>query len=409
MLLPLVPGRNGLIRKNSNESMNLTRWHNYCRSKCGTSSTFQKANERGREMRRASAILLIVILGCSSGALAGNGNNLETIESMQPHVIHLKLKLEELKVLAEKQVITRGLSSKISKVMAGFGAVLADATPGAFVEAYKTLDIFRQNQFIGSVGRFSESPTLSDLDGLTIDDKELYALLQAKPGDSDIKMSEQEITRIRAVVGQGARLTPQLKARLAAEYKKMLVERVKAYMAAGQQSMGVFADKDKPVDAREAFVSLAGEQKESDSNCPHLFSQLDSYPQGATPDSESLIYWAKQKFGDLKPVINIVHVLIHRDGDKVFIASKQIYSSHYTEAGLSVAELIPYKDNLGHPRTVIAYTIRLQVDMLGGTLGFMKKRVAQPRMLGALKESINGLRMNMEALCRDTNSSRAGL
>lgn len=359
-------------------------------------------------MRRTSAVLLIMIFGCAGLRAAANGNNLETIESMQPHVLHLNLKLEDLKVLAEKQVLTRGLSSKNSKVMAGFGAVLADATPGAFVEAYKTLDIFRQGQYFSSVGRFSASPGVSDLEALTIDDKELYALLQAKPGDSDIKMSEQEIARIRAVVGKSERLTPQIKTRLAAEYKKLLVERVKAYNATGQQAMGVFADKDKPVDASEAFVSLAGEQKELNTHCQHLFSQLESYPQGTTPDSESLIYWAKQKYGDLKPIINIVHVLIHRDGDKVFIASKQIYSSHYTEAGLSVAELIPYKDTLGNPRTVIAYTIRLQVDMLGGTLGFMKKRMAQPRMLGTLKESINGLRMNMEALCRDTSPSRAG-
>jgi hypothetical protein len=348
-------------------------------------------------------------LACAGVAAAGNGNNLETIESIQPHVLHLKLKLEDLKVLAEKQVITRGLSSKNSKVMAGFGAVLADATPGAFVEAYKTLDVFRQNQYMLAVGLFGTSPGVKDLEGLTIDDKELYALMQAKSGDSDIKMSEQEIARIRAVVGKGERLTPQLKARLAAEYKKMLVERVNAYNATGQKSMGVFADKDKPVDAYDAIASLAGEQKVSNTHCPHLFSELESYPQGATADSESLIYWAKQKYGDLKPIINIVHVLIHRDGDRVFIASKQIYSSHYTEAGLSVAELIPYKDSLGHPRTVIAYTIRLQVDMLGGTLGFMKKRMAQPRMLGSLKESINGLRMNMEALSRDTTPSRAGL
>ncbi len=360
-------------------------------------------------MRRTSAVLLIIILGCAGIAIAGNGNNLETIESIQPHVLHLKLKLEDLKALAEKQVLTRGLSSKNSKVMAGFGAVLADATPGAFVEAYKALDIIRQTQNLYAVGRFSASPGVSDLEGLTIDDKELYALLLAKPGDSDIKMTEQEIARIRAVAGKEQRLTPHLKARLAAEYKKMLVERVKAYNAAGQQAMGVFADKDKPVDASEAFGSLAGEEKELNTHCQHLFSQLESYPRGTTPDSESLIYWAKQKYGDLKPVITIVHVLIHKDGDRVFIASKQIYSSHYTEAGLSVAELIPYKDTLGQPRTVIAYTIRLQVDILGGTLGFMKKRMAQPRMLGTLKDSINGLRMNMEALSRETSPSRAGL
>ncbi|HVG19445.1 MAG TPA: hypothetical protein VNI02_10350, partial [Blastocatellia bacterium] len=101
--------------------------------------------------------------------------------------------------------------------------------------------------------------------------------------------------------------------------------------------------------------------------------------------------------------------MIHRDGNRVFIASKQIYSSHYTDAGLSVAELIPFTDSQGLARTIVAYTIRLRVDMLAGAMGFMKKRMAQPRMLGALKDSLNGLRTNMEALSHAPGQMKAAL
>jgi len=359
-------------------------------------------------MRRASAGFLIIVLGCAGLAAAASGDNIETIKSIQPHVGHLKLKSEDLRVMADKQVVAHALSSKDSKVMAGFGAALADATPGAFVDSYKSLEPLHKSQYVLEAGIFSATPSMSDLDRLTIDEKDIYALFKARPGDSDIKLTDQEIIRIRNAAGQAARFTPQLKTRLATEYKKLLVERVKAYNATGPEALGVFVDKDKPVDAREAFASLADQQKEVAGHCSHLYAHLETYPDAAPPDSESFIYWAKQKFGDLKPVLNLVQVLIHREGDRVFIASKQIYSSHYTEAALSIAELIPYKDSLGHARTVIAYTIWLQVDMLGGTLGFMKKRMAQPKMIGALKESINGLRTNMEALSRDTNPARAG-
>ncbi|HEX5731318.1 MAG TPA: hypothetical protein VF131_00680 [Blastocatellia bacterium] len=358
-------------------------------------------------MRRASAILLIIIFGCTGFATAGLGNNVETIESIQPHVLHLKLKADDLRTIADKQVVTHPLSSKNPKVLAGFGVALADATPGAFVESYKSLDQLHKSPYVIEAGKFSATPSLADFARLTFDDKELYALFKAKPGNSNIKLSDEEITRIRAAIGQAARFTPQVKTQLASEYKKLLVERVKAY-SAGRPALGVFADKDKPVDAQEAFDSLADEQKAGAGHCSHLYSHLESYPAGATAESESFIYWAKQRFGDAKPVLSLVHVLIHNEGERVFIASKQIYSNHYTEAALSVAELIHFKDSVGHSRTVIAYTIRLQADMLGGTLGFMKKRMAQPKLLGTLKQSINGLRTNMEALSRDSNATRAG-
>jgi hypothetical protein len=35
--------------------------------------------------------------------------------------------------------------------------------------------------------------------------------------------------------------------------------------------------------------------------------------------------------------------------------------------------------------------------MLGGATGFLKKRMAQPRMLETLKESLTGLRRDLES------------
>ena len=46
---------------------------------------------------------------------------------------------------------------------------------------------------------------------------------------------------------------------------------------------------------------------------------------------------------------------------------------------------------------MVVYSIRLQLDMLGGILGSMKKRMAQPKMLATLKESLSGMRQTMEA------------
>ena len=360
-------------------------------------------------MRRMGSALLIFLLAWTSVPISRAATTAELMESVEPRVAHLKLKSESLRALVERQVIVRGLSTNNSSEMAGVGVVIADATPDAFIESYRSLETFQQNPAIIASGRLGATPSLADFDGLTIDDKDIYSLAKAGVRSSDVKLSEQEITKINNVAAGSPRLSPQAKAKLATEYKKILLERARAYLTNGASSLGTYADKDEPVAAGDAFASLAKEQAASAGHCSHLYPYLENYPQGDASPFESFVYWAKQKFGDLKPVINMVHVLIHRDGNRVFIASKQIYSSHYTDAALSVAELIPFTDSHGLSRTIVVYTIRLQVDMLGGAMGFMKKRMAQPRMLGALKSSLSGLRVTMEAQGGAQGQTKASL
>ncbi|HKY03650.1 MAG TPA: hypothetical protein VJQ56_02105 [Blastocatellia bacterium] len=355
-------------------------------------------------MRRVVSVFIIIAF--SSGALAGNSYSL--VEAVQPRVAHLKFKAEDLRALAVREVVVRSLATRNDKSLAGLGAVVADAAPTDFVESFRTLDIYRNQASTIAIGVFGKTPTLADLDNLTIDDKETYALSRSRVGNSDIKLTEAEIASIGAVMGKATRLTPQLRKAVAAQFKKALVARVAAYLESGLAGLGAYNDKDEGVPANEAFLKLSNEQAQTSGHCADLYQTLDKFPQQAGGQTESIIYWAKQRFGDMKPVINIVHMLIHKEEDRVYIASKQLYSSHYTEAGLSVAELIPVKDEHGQVKTVFAFSLRLQVDMLGGTLGFMKKRMAQPRLLASIKDSLSHLRTNMEARARSSNSVGAG-
>lgn len=381
---------------------------------CGSSSL--KLTDQGdKGMKRQSAILLILILGLANLSVARNITDFEATATFQPVIAHLKLKADDLRSLAGRQVVVRGVRTSNSKEMAGFGAVILDTTPESFIDTFRTLAMFKTGSSAQGAGVFKSTPDLADLDQLNIDDKDLIALSKCRTNDSDIKLSEAEISRIQAVAKAAPRLTPQIKTRLAAEYKKILVDRVKTYMADSAAGLGVYADKEDPVNSHEAFAVLAKEQVTGTEHCAHLYPGLEKYSEAA-PETESFIYWAKQKFGDLKPVINLVHVLIHKEGSRVFIASKQIYSSHYTEAGLSVLEMIPFNDEQGQARSVVAYTIRLQVDMLGGMLGSMKKRMAQPRFLTGLKESLSGLnalhlnvQATMRAAANKSAANKAGL
>jgi hypothetical protein len=336
-----------------------------------------------------------LVLGSFAVAAVGH-RDAEVFRPVREMLVSLHLNSEEFRALADRGVIVRPLHSRSAKEMAAFGVVLADAAPGRFVDAYKTLAVFQNNPCITETGIFTSTPKLSDLDRLTIEPIDVYELTRARTGDSDIKLSARELERIQQLTASGSK-HPLNKAQIAQEYKRILLDRLARYMRFGDQAMGPYIDKAEPVSPDQAFQSLADEQSAESRVGRTICEYLKSYPLTQLPNSESVMYWAKEKFHDLKSVISVVHVLIHQEGDRIFVASKQIYSSHYNEAGLSVAELTPFSDDSGRIHTLIVYTIRLEPDMLGGTLGFMKKRMAMPKMQVTLRDSLARIRDNLES------------
>ncbi|HKQ73701.1 MAG TPA: hypothetical protein VJ810_08255 [Blastocatellia bacterium] len=356
-------------------------------------------------MRSDSLLLTMLLLFvCASAASAqGRGGAESGVSALVTNAAHLKLKPAEWRSLSERQIVTRALAGGHSKEMAGFGAMIAEASPEEFIKAFSALSVFKSSETTLACGRFGAQPAIEDLAGLEISDKDLYSLMRAKAKESDIKLSEADLARIRAAAGPSPYFSSRLKAKLAAEYKQILLDKAKAYAESGETALDVYADQEEPVSARDAFSAMVKFQAASGSN-PLLYSLLEQPTRDAAQNAESFLYWALQKFGQLKPVLSLVHVVIHREGDRVFIASKQIYSSHYAEAGLSVAELIPFTGEKGAKRTLAAYTIRLQVDLLGGPMGFMKKRAAQPRMLETMKTGLEALRRCAESLLAERQS-----
>jgi len=353
---------------------------------------------------KSSAVVITILTFIVSAILADGREDLHNsgiMQLMAEHSDHLKLKPAELQLLASGEIIAHDLPGGNAKEMAGYGLMLAEAAPENFVDAFRTLAIFKQSKNVLACGRFDSQPTISDLNGLALKDKDLLEIMRARVKSSDVKLSESDIIRFQKIAGPDPSFTGKLMTNLTAEYKQILLEKVREYALRGGAALTNYADQDQVVSANDAFTRILLHHSSSARHGDQLYTLLTGYPETKQTGAESYFYWAVQKFGKLKPVINLVHVVIYQNGRQTFIASKQIYSSHYTEAGLGIAELIGFTDQNGKSRTLTAYTIRLQVDMLGGSMGFMKRRMAQPRMIETLKESLNGLRHNVEAASRD--------
>jgi hypothetical protein len=348
-------------------------------------------------MRSDSLLIALVLLLVWQSAITAQDRPLSSgASALDNNAAHLKLKLAEWRSIRERQIVTRSLAGGHSKEIAGFGAMMADSSPEEFIKAFSALSFFKNSESTLACGRFSAQPVIEDLAGLEIGDKDLYALMRARIKESDIKLSAADIARIRAAAGPSPYFSSKLKAKLAAEYKQILLDKAKAYAERGETALDVYVDQEEAVSARDAAAAMIKFHAAS-GRPTGLYSLLGQPARDVPQNAESFLYWALQKFGQLKPVLSLVHVVIYQEDGSVFIASKQIYSSHYTEAGLSVAELIPLSDEKRARRTLAAYTIRLQVDMLGGSMGFMKRRAAQPRLLETLKTALEGLRQCAES------------
>jgi hypothetical protein len=353
--------------------------------------------------KKLALYLLIALLLFSSfdKTVSSRANDdADAFASLVNEAAHLKFNSAEWQALQAKQIVARTVSRTQEKEMASFGAMIAEASPAEFFTAFQTLSVFAKSETTIACGRFSAKPTIADLDALPLSDKDLYALMHAKLNAADIKLSATDITRLQKAAGPQPLFSPKVKARLATEYKQLLLEKTQAYLENGDSALESYTDQELAVSPQQAFAEMLKAQSASGVTT-QLYSRLAGHPR----ETESFVYWALQKFGKLKPVISLVHVVIHCEGQRAFIASKQIYSSHYTEAGLGIAELISFASPTGQPRTLMAYTIRLQVDLLDGSMSFMKKRMAQPHMLENLKTSLTALRLNVETL-RQSNSAQ---
>jgi hypothetical protein len=253
--------------------------------------------------------------------------------------------------------------------MAAFGAVRVAADKGTYLQRLRDVRRFRQGPSTLQIGTFHTPPVLSDLDSLTLEDGDFNAARQCKPGDCDLKLSRSAMDRIRRELDWKA---PEARARATQLMKQMLVEYVAAYQRGGTAEMATYDDNAQPLATPAEFRKVLAASPYLLQYAPELKRSLEGWPQDRTAGTEDLFYWAKDKFGP-KPSIAIFHVTLWRDPadpSRAAVASKQIYASHYFQAGLDLTALVDAPKPPGGFYLVDLYRARIDppTGMLSGVL-----------------------------------------
>jgi hypothetical protein len=275
--------------------------------------------------------------------------------------------------------------------VAMFAAVRTAAPPERLIAWTREIAALLQGRYVSAVGRLSDPPRLADLAGVALEDNDLEDLQRCRPGDCGVKLSATEIARLQKQIDGGTDWKP----RVQSEFRRLLLDRVLAYLDDGDAALPPYHDDVAPVTADVEFAALMARLGFAMPQLPGVLEYLASYPRVAHPSVvDSFIYWSKETLG-MRPIMSMTHVSILRSDasgtPEVFVISKQIFATHYKNASVSVTAVTG-----SGPSQYLVYVHRSHVDVLQGLAGGLIRRIIERRVRAEAPDVLNGLRMRLE-------------
>ncbi len=279
-----------------------------------------------------------------------------------------------------------------SDEVAAVGAARVDATGPDLLRAVQHIAALRAGPEVEAVDRFSTPPRLSDLDDLTLDARDLDAIRTCRPGDCDVKLSDESMARLRALaVGR------DWEDKVQRGFRALVLERVQAYLSGGLAALPSHHDHDDPVEPAAAFLEALDRTPFLARAVPRLAQYLKGPPADAPPGVDWFVYWSKERFGN-KNMVRVVHLTLVAPppGDgrpDALVVGKQILATHYLDAFLDVTAIVSAGGT--SPRYLLYYN-RSRVDFLGGFFGPFKRAIAGGRITGDLRTLLERTRHRLE-------------
>ncbi len=272
----------------------------------------------------------------------------------------------DLTLLREGGVITRTESSP-ENLEASVVAAVRIATPHERTLAYfHQLVSYVDGQVTTGYGTFSRPPTESDISKLTLDTTELTDLRSCQPALCEIRIGSAAHTEIALALDWSA---ADASARAQAWTRRGLVAYAARYFASGTAGLRMYDEQAGALDLPAHWRALFERSTVLPALAPALHTYLSAFPDVAAPaDAAEVLYWDRQHYTGLKPLIGITHAITWRDKaapDRIIVAQRQIFSSRYLYGSLATT-LIQQDTTDGKPASYVVYVNRTRGDLLKG-------------------------------------------
>ena len=166
-------------------------------------------------------------------------------------------------------------------------------------------------------------------------------------------------------------------------------------MSGGAGRITEYDDEKRPVRPVDDFSSLLTGALYVDELVPGLAGHLEGFSTNSLPGSEDIVYWSKETFGDVDPFVTVTHVTITppvRLGR--VIASRDVYSSRYIDASLSVTIA---SDAVSTPDAFyLVYINRSRADALKGKAADLRRSIVERRAKSGLEENLRLTKLRLE-------------
>jgi hypothetical protein len=329
-----------------------------------------------------------------SGGLVSAGQTIQEPRTFFKEQIGLSD--DQIAVIDGGGAVVKMLPSKTSAEVFIFGAVHVNAAPENYLKFAFDMSRLRSLPSYLAVRRFSNPPTLSDLEGFTLEPNDIKNLRNCRPGNCDVQLSSEAMLQLQKTVDWSA---PDVAEQVNEELSKMALELLVRYQERGNSALEIYQDKSPAFNTDAAFQSLLSQSEVPPVYLPELKRYLLEYPAVTLPNVESFFYWEKVDFG-LKPTLRLNHVIAYRStgprGTADVVVVKQLWASHYFELALDLTACIP---ETGRTSGAGSYVISLKGSTqqgLTGFMGFFRRKVVVSKVLSAQKNNLTNIKKALE-------------
>jgi hypothetical protein len=342
---------------------------------------------------RFSNILCIAV----SWLAAGMG--MSQTSAREPHTFlesYIGFTDADLNAMEQGQVVAKVLETNNKAEVAVFGIVWINGSVTTFTKWQKDIEQFEAGDAVQAIKKISEPPKLSDFETMKFPEDDLKALQKCKVGDCPVKGSTAGFTRIQREVDWSA---PDAYAQANCLIRQLMLERTQIYMQNGDEGLGEYRDKKRPLFLEKEFDGLLENSPYLVRYLPEFHRYLDDYPNADLPGSEDFFYWSKVKFG-LKPTVRLSHVILFPyeiEGRKnLAVGSKMLYASHYFHTALELKVLVRDTAKPDAKGFYLVSLNRSRSDGLTGLFGGIVRSKAQSEAQQGVAAALDAARKALE-------------
>jgi hypothetical protein len=298
----------------------------------------------------------------------------------------------DVEALRRGSVISRGLDSEATGEIAVAGAVRVRVPREYFLTRLRDIADFKRDDAVLELGVFSNPPQLEDLDALTLSSDDLHALRRCRPGDCDLKLSAEAMSRIGEAMDDPG---PNADQAVTQVFKATLLDRTRTFLEGGVDALQPYADGASH-SFRDAMRGILSATEDLFQEAPDFLHSVEGVPPAAGLDS--IVYWSKEKAA-FKPLIALTQMSFFTmpigSATVTYTMSINFYASHYLDSSLGSTIALEPADDAGSV-VYLVYVNRSRVDALHGLFSGLRRWGVQREARGGLRERLERTRRRLE-------------